>query len=205
MWKEEHMKNKISKIISTISVAPLVALYVLTIIYFHDKNIFGGNVLWYGISIFFLTLMPLSAYLLEHVLPAYKTAGREGERKLAFVMCIAGYIIGTLVSFVFRAPPVVRMVFVSYLVSGGILALVNSMMKFKASGHACGVAGPFVVLFYLLGAKVWYVILTLVPVFWARIAMGRHSLKELISGAMIGMGGTAITVAAFLFISGLIV
>lgn len=194
------MKNKIYKIISIISVAPLVALYVLTAIYFHDKNIFGGNVLWYGISIFFLTLMPLSAYLLEHVLPAYKTAGREGERKLAFLMCIAGYVLGTIVSFAFRAPLVVKMIFTSYLVSGGILALVNSMTKLKASGHACGVAGPFVVLFYLLGIKVWYIILTLIPVFWARIAMGRHSLKELISGAMIGMGGTALTIAIFLCI-----
>ena len=198
------MKNKIYKIISVVSVAPLVALYVLTIIYFHDKNVFGGNAVWYSISIFFLTFMPLSAYLLEHVLPAYKTQGRKGERKLAFIMCIAGYVLGTLVSFMFHAPLVVKMIFVSYLVSGGILAIVNRTTKLKASGHACGVAGPFVVLFYLLGVKVWYIILTLVPVFWARIAMGRHSLKELTSGAMIGMGGTAITIAVFLFISGLI-
>ena len=198
------MKNKICKFISVISVAPLVALYVLSAIYLHDKNIFGGNALWYGISLFFLTVMPLSAYLLEHILPAYKTAGRNGERKLAFIMCIAGYVLGTIVSFVFHAPLAVKMVFTSYLVSGGILALVNSLIKFKASGHGCGVAGPFVVLFYVLGAKVWYVILTLIPVFWARINMGRHTLKELVSGAMIGMGGTTLTIAAFLFISKLI-
>ena len=198
------MKNKISKFISVISVAPMVALYVLTALYFHDKNIFGGNALWYVISIFFLTIMPLSAYLLEHVLPAYKNAGREGERKLAFIMCVAGYILGTIVSFVFRAPLLVKMVFVSYLASGGILALVNSLIRFKASGHACGVAGPFVVLFYFWGAKIWYIIITLVSVFWARLRMGRHTLKELISGAVIGMGATALTIAAFLFVSRLI-
>ena len=199
------MKNKISKIISVISVAPMVALYVLTALYLHDKNIFGGNALWYGISLFFLTAMPLSAYRLEHVLPAYKNAGREGERKLAFIMCIAGYVLGTIVSFVFHAPLSVKMMFTSYLVSGGILALVNSLIQFKASGHACGVAGPFVVLFYLLGLKIWYIILTLIPVFWARIRMGRHTLKELVSGAVIGMGGTVITIAAFIYVSRLII
>lgn len=199
------MKNKISKIISVISVAPLAALYVLTALYFHDKAIFGGNALWYVISIFFLTIMPLSAYLLEHILPAYKNAGREGERKLAFIMCVVGYILGTIVSFVFHAPVLVKMVFVSYLASGGILAIVNSLIRFKASGHACGVAGPFVVLFYFWGAKIWYIIITLVPVFWARLRMGRHTLKELISGAVIGMGATALTIAAFLFISRLVV
>ena len=198
------MKNKISKLISVISVAPMVALYVLTALFLHDKNLFGRNALWYGISLFFLTAMPLSAYLLEHVLPAYKHEGREGERKLAFIMCIAGYVLGTIVSFVFRAPLPVKMIFTSYLVSGGILALVNSLIQFKASGHACGVAGPFVVLFYLLGLKVWYIILTLVPVFWARLRMGRHTLKELITGAVIGMGGTAITITAFLFVIRLI-
>lgn len=198
------MKNKISKLISVISVAPLVALYVLTALYLHDQNIFGGNALWYGISLFFLTVMPLSAYLLEHVLPAYKNAGREGERKLAFIMCVAGYVLGTIVSFVFCAPLPVKMIFVSYLASGGILALVNSLIRFKASGHACGVAGPFVVLLYFWGAKIWYVILTLVPVFWARMRMGRHTLKELVTGAVIGMGGTALTLAAFLFVSGLV-
>ncbi|HOJ01036.1 MAG TPA: hypothetical protein PLL88_05405 [Anaerolineaceae bacterium] len=198
------MKNKIGKIISIISVAPLIALYVLTALFLHDANLFGNNALWVGISIFFLTLMPLSAYLLEHVLPAFKTAGRKGERKLAFAMCIAGYVLGTIVSFVFHAPLAVKMVFTSYMVSGGILALVNGLIKFKASGHACGVAGPCVVLLYFMGAKVWYIILTLAPVFWARITMGRHSLKELISGAMIGMGATGLTIAAFLFVSKLI-
>ncbi|BBB48382.1 hypothetical protein Pelsub_P1610 [Pelolinea submarina] len=157
-----------------------------------------GGVLWYGISIVFLTILPISAYLLEHILPAYKTQGRKGERKLAFVMCIAGYVLGTIVGLLFHAPQGIQLLFVSYLVSGGLLALINSLIKFKASGHACGVAGPCVALIYFFGLKTWYVILLLIPVFWARIAMGRHTFKELISGAMIGATGTLLTILLFM-------
>lgn len=193
------MKNKICKIISVLSVAPLIALYVLTVIYRHDASVFGG-VLWYIISIVFLTVLPISAYLLEHWLPAYKNQGRQGERRLAFVMCISGYVLGTITSLAFRAPRGVQMVFLSYLVSGGVLTLVNSVFKYKASGHACGTAGPYVPLMYFMGGKVWYVIFLLVPVYWARIAMGRHTWKELLSGTAIGMGATALTMAVFLHV-----
>jgi hypothetical protein len=191
------MKNKICKIISILSLAPLIALYVLTAIYRHDARVFGGG-LWYGISILFLTVLPISAYLLEHWLPAYKNRGRQGERKLAFVMCISGYVLGTAVSMACGAPRGVRMIFLSYLVSGGVLTLVNSAFKFKASGHACGTAGPYVPLMYFVGPQVWYVIFLLVPVYWARIAMGRHDWKELLSGTLIGMAASALTMAVFL-------
>lgn len=190
------MKEKIYKIISILNVAPLIALYVLTAMYLHDKNIFAG-VFWYGVSIVFLTIMPISAYLLEHWLPRYKKAGRKGERRLAFIMCILGYVLGVAVSFIFHAPQGVRLLFLSYLVSGGLLTVVNSLFKYKASGHACGAAGPYVALLYFFGIRVWYVILLLVPVYWARINMGRHSLKELISGTLVGMGATALTIVSF--------
>ncbi len=193
------MKNKIFKIISVLSVAPLIALYVLTAIYRHDARVFGGG-LWYGISIVFLTILPISAYLLEYWLPAYKTRGRQGERRLAFVMCISGYVLGTLASLVLHAPRGVQMIFLSYLVSGGLLTLVNSVFKFKASGHACGTAGPYLPLIYFMGGKVWYVIFLLVPVYWARISMGRHTWKELLSGTAIGMGAAALTMAVFLHV-----
>jgi hypothetical protein len=193
------MKEKFYKLISVVSVAPLIALYVLTMLYLHDVTMFNGGT-WFIISIVFLTVLPISAYLLEHWLPAYKNQGRKGERRLAFVMCIAGYVLGTVVGFLFKAPRAVKILFTSYLVSGGLLALINSLLKFKASGHACGTAGPCVVLIYFLGMKIWYVVLLLIPVFWARIAMGRHTFKELMSGAIVGAAGTSLTILGFLYL-----
>ncbi len=146
--------------------------------------------------------MPISAYLLEHLLPKYRTAGRKGERRLAFIMCILGYVLGTFVSFVFHGPRAVKMLFASYLVSGGLLAIMNGIFKYKASGHACGVAGPIVALLFFIGIKICYVVILLVPVYWARINMGRHTLKELISGTLVGMAATAATMISFCAIEG---
>ena len=191
------MKQKIYKFISVISVAPLIAFYVLTALYLHDQAIFGGS-LWYILSVVFLTLLPFSAYGLEHLIPSIKKQGRKGERKLAFVMCIAGYVLGAASSLIFNAPQGIKMIFMGYLVSGGILAFFNSILKVKASGHACGIAGPYIVLLYFFGRKVWYLVFLLILIFWVRKRMGRHSYQELISGTLIGMLGTCLTIAMFL-------
>ena len=190
------MKQKVFKLISVVSVAPLVAFYVLTALYLHDKTIFGGS-LWYILSVIFLTLLPLSAYGFERLIPSIRKQGRKGERKLAFVMCIAGYVLGAAASLIFDAPQGIKMVFMGYLVSGGILAIVNSVIKIRASGHACGIAGPYIMLLYFFGRKVWYLIFLLVPIFWVRKRMGRHTYQELISGTLVGMLGTCLTIALF--------
>ncbi|MDK2982155.1 MAG: hypothetical protein PWQ55_2502 [Chloroflexota bacterium] len=193
------MKIKISKFIGIISVAPLVSFYMLVALYFHDRSVLG-DFRWFALSVFFLTLLPISAYLLEHILPNFKTAGRKGERRLAFIMCILGYVLGTLTSYLFHAPKGIQLFFTSYLMSGGLLAVVNGLFKYKASGHACGVAGPYVALLYFFGLKYWYFIFLLIPVFWARLAMGRHTLKQLLSGAAIAMTATAATIMVFTYV-----
>jgi hypothetical protein len=192
------MKQKVYKFISVVSVAPLIAFYVLTALYLHDKSIFGGS-LWYILSVIFLTLLPFSAYGLEYLIPSIRKQGRKGERKLAFIMCIAGYVLGAAASLIFDAPRGTKMIFMGYLVSGGILAFVNSILKFKASGHACGIAGPYILLLYFFGRKVWYLILLLIPIFWVRKRMGRHTYQELISGMLVGMLGTCLTIGMFVY------
>lgn len=188
-----YMKLKLSKIISIISVVPLIAFYVLTVIYLHDRSIFG-NFPWYIMSILFLTVLPISAYGLKYIIPSVKAQGRLGERKLAFIMGIMGYIIGTSVCFIFNAPRSVKTIFLSYLFSGSLLAFINSVVRFKASGHACGISGPYILLLYFLGAKTWYIIFVLLPVFGARVNMGRHTYKELISGTIVGMFATTLAI-----------
>ncbi|MGE5632192.1 MAG: hypothetical protein ACM3TR_14000 [Caulobacteraceae bacterium] len=47
------MKYKISKMISAMTIVPLIALCALTAVYLHDRGIFGGS-LWYIASVFLL-------------------------------------------------------------------------------------------------------------------------------------------------------
>ena len=191
------MKQKVCKFISILTVAPLVALFLLTAIYLYDSSVFV-NIKWYLFSIFFLTLVPISAYGIKNAIPSIKKQGRNGERKLAFIMCVVGYILGAVLSFVLNAPLGVKIIFLGYLISGVLLAFINSVIKLKASGHACGISGPCILSLFFFGLKSWYMPFLLIPVFWARLNMGRHTVKELVFGTLTGIVSTCI--AIFIFI-----
>lgn len=119
---------------------------------------------------------------------------RPKERKLAFIAGVTSYTVGLIVSLVLGAPRTVKVIFLAYFLSGALLAFTNKFLKFKASGHACGAAGPLALLLHFIGRKARPLILTMPVVFWSRIALGRHKLPELITGTAIGLGCTAMAV-----------
>ncbi|MDV3429060.1 MAG: hypothetical protein LIR50_18870, partial [Bacillota bacterium] len=55
----------------------------------------------------------------------------------------------------------------------------------KASGHACGVMGPVLICIYFLGKYSWFFLLIIPIVFWSRLKMGRHTLRELLLGTSV--------------------
>ncbi len=59
--------------------------------------------------------------------------------------------------------------------------------------HAAGVAGAAVCLVYVFGVWGLPALLLLPGVFWARLALGRHTPVELALGAVVGGVGTWIS------------
>ncbi|WP_352419357.1 hypothetical protein [Proteiniborus sp.] len=192
------MKLKIAKIISILSVVPIIALALLTTLFKQHSYIFNNSFKWYIVAIIFLFIMPISAYGLKYIIPKYKDKGRDGERKLAFIMGVMGYIIGTIVCILFNAPKSLTTIFLSYLLSGVVLTFVNKVVKLKASGHACGVSGPMTLFIYFVGRKGWYALIMLPIVFWSRIKMGRHTIKELFAGTFVGIISTSIVIFTYI-------
>ncbi|WIV11946.1 phosphatase PAP2 family protein [Proteiniborus sp. MB09-C3] len=191
------MKLKIAKIISILTVVPVIAFALLIILFRQCSYVFNNSFAWCIFAFLFLFLMPISAYGLKNIIPKYRNKGRSGERKLAFITGVMGYIIGTIVCIIFKAPKGLTTIFLSYLVSGIVLTFVNKVIKFKASGHACGVSGPMTLFIYFVGRKAWYALILLPMVFWSRINMGRHTIKELIAGTIIGIVSTSIVIFTY--------
>ncbi|HHV25947.1 MAG TPA: hypothetical protein GXX63_01985 [Tissierellia bacterium] len=182
-------KEKIARIISVLTVVPIVAFFTITLLYIKFKKEFISP-LWYFHSILFLTILPISAYPLKYILPKYKNAGRDGERKLAFILAVSGYIIGSLLVLLLRGPLIVKKIFAAYVASGVLLAFVNKILKFKASGHACGVSGPITLLYHFLGKPILFLYLIMPLIFWSRINLKRHTYKELVAGTLVGIFST---------------
>lgn len=152
------MKNRLAKVISRVTVVPVIAFFTVLLSFIYRKRCFSSTG-WLIYTIVFLTLLPLSAYPLHLAIPVSKNKGRKGERKLAFIMAIISYVFGTIITFIFDAPLIVKKIFMAYLLSGTFLTFVNKGLKFKASGHACGVAGPITLLVHLLGVNMLWLFL----------------------------------------------
>lgn len=66
----------------------------------------------------------------------------------------------------------------------GLTPLINLSL------HAAGVAGTAVCLLFVFGPLGLAATLLLPAVFWARLRLGRHTVFELVLGAVVGGGGT---------------
>jgi len=182
--KEIIMKSKIMKIIRVATVAPIMALLTMLLLFFYRKSIFGNTINLF-LSILFLTVLPLLAYPLQRFMPHYKDQGREGQRNLAIVFAVLGYLFGCISCFFSKAPITMWIIYLEYLLSGLLIFAFTKFFHRKASGHSCGVAGPIALMVTLGVPALIPGILLLALVCWASISMKRHTFGQLVGGTVI--------------------
>ncbi len=177
-------KQRLAKIIRVATVAPVMALMLLVILYFTRAGFFG-NSLNLVLAIVFLVVLPILAYPLQPYIPHFKDKGREGQRSLVMWMSSLGYILGLVSAVFLPVSNYLLVIYLTYLFSGISLLLLNKVFKIRASGHACGVAGPIFSLLYFLGPWVLFGLILLAAVFWASLNMDRHDKSELLIGTTV--------------------
>lgn len=176
--------HRLSKAVRVLTVAPIMALVLLTIIKIGQPAVFQETYN-YVLAVIFLTVLPISAYPLQPVVPYFKGKGREGQRNLAIVMAVLGYILGICAALIFHAAGNLLLIYGTYLLSGLLILLFNKGFKIRASGHACGVAGPIALLVYFFGSIALISVVLLALVYWASLQMKRHTPRELILGTLL--------------------
>jgi hypothetical protein len=180
----QKFKQRLAQVIRVTTIAPVMALALLIILYVTRFDIFG-NYLNLILAIFFLVVLPVLGYPLQPLIPHFKNKGRDGQRNLAMWMASAGYVFGIITAIFLPVSNYLLIIYLTYLFSGISLVLLNKVFKVKASGHACGVAGPLFSLVYFLGPWVLFGILLLAAVYWASLSMHRHDKSELLIGTAV--------------------
>lgn len=177
--------NKISLIVRKLTIPPVFAIALLCAVFFMIPNGIGSVWLLFA-GIFFLAGLPTLAYPLQKYMPHFKDKGRDGQRSLAMLFSFVGYLLGTIVAFAASAPTVLKIIFLEYLFCGISMLVLNKCFKLKASGHACGVIGPMIMMVYL-GLYVPAAICApfAIPVYISSIKTKRHTPKQLLGGAFI--------------------
>jgi len=177
-------KDIFAKIIRGTSVPAAWVGLLLVILYIFDLGVFDNfNQLLFAIT--FLALIPGAAYPLSYVIPGFKGKGHEGKRNLAFIFTFVGYTAGIIYCIIAQPSQGLLFIFIVYFLSYVVLLISNKVVKFRASGHACGLFGPIVILVYFVQ---WQVALPGVILFglvvWASLYLKRHTVQELVGGCL---------------------
>lgn len=177
--------NHISRVIRKITVPPVFAALLLIILFFVYPAYFAT--VWNLIAgLVFLCALPLLAYPLQKYIPHFKDRGREGQRSLAMIFSAVGYLLGTAAAWIFDAPAELKMVYYEYLLCGIGMLVINKVFKLKASGHACGIVGPILMLAYFkLFVPSAVGLLLVISVYVSSLRTKQHTLPQLLGGSLI--------------------
>ncbi|BAE82426.1 hypothetical protein [Desulfitobacterium hafniense] len=180
-------REKAAQAVRVITVPPVMVLALLLLLFFQHKGVFtsAGELL---LSVFFLSVIPLLAYPFSRLFPRCKAKGRDGQRNLAFTLSLIGYAGAVLWGMIAGVSGELLFIFLVYLASVVILTFFNRVIGVRASGHASGITGPLLLTVYFIGGKtVIPCVLLLGAILWSSLTLKRHTLRELLLGALSAM------------------
>ena len=184
MGKTVSVKTVLARAVRILSVPPLMVTTLILLLTFRRNDIF--LTIWDPLAAFLtLALIPALAYPLSLWIPSVRRRGREGQRRLAFILSAAGYTLGFLYGLFFAKSRLLTTIFTTYLVSVIFLLAFHRLLHLRASGHACSVAGVLLMCaFFLSGAGVLASAMAYLLIFWASVSSGRHSAPEFLAGTL---------------------
>lgn len=191
--------DRTAKVIRVITIPPLMVLALLAVLYGFRGELFRdlGELM---VSIFFLMLVPVLAYPIAFAVPRLRKKGREGQRNLAFVMNTVGYLGAVVWGKVRDISLLLMQVFWTYFLSVCILLIVNKVIRRRASGHACSITGPLILMVWLLDWRALFPsALIFALIIWASLRTKRHTPKELILGSLCAFAAFGISFLPGLF------
>lgn len=190
------MTKRFAKLLRAVMTPPVFAAALCSALYFLLPGSFSSAA-HYLAALGFLVGLPLLAYPLSALVPSLRAKGREGQRNLALVFSVLGYVGGFAFAVIADGAVTEKVLFATYLCSGTALA-VCTLLHFKASGHTCGCSGPIAML--SLYVSPWflfcYPLLTLTV--WSSRRLGRHTPAQLLVGAIIPVAMMFLCRAEFL-------
>ena len=191
------MKNKLSKIIRIVTIAPIMAAVMLAIIQLAEPEQIGGasNLIT---ALIFLTILPVISYPLQPVIPYFKHRSREGQRNLAIIFANIGYISGIIYALAANTPRELLIIYLTYFLSGLLIVLFNKVLKIRASGHACSTTAPaFLLTWKLHPLFAIPSVLLIAAVYRSSLKLSRHSLPQLLAGSAVSLLACVISIMVY--------
>jgi hypothetical protein len=142
----------------------------------------------FAYMVFYLGVLPMLAYPLQPVVPHFKWKGRDGQRTLAMIFALVGYVFCLVTCALTKASADMWLICLEYLISGVLIFVFNKVFHIKLSAHGCGSAGPIFLLLYF-GLYVPAAIMAVLTViaYVSSVKMKRHTVPQLIGGSLVSI------------------
>ncbi len=199
-----HVRRTLSiigEILSQLLNVPILSGALITFIFFRLPTDLPNRLAGYGWTMAFLSLIPLGSlffYIPGKLRDWPKVIKRQ--RIASFVFMIVSYPLGFVVLHVLSAPKIYEAIAVTYtLVTLGLIVF-NLLLRYKASGHAAGVAGPVAAMIYLYGLIATPLLALLPLTTFARVTAKGHNIWQTVVGALLSLSITALVLWAYGFL-----
>lgn len=190
----------VGEVLSQLLNVPFLSGALVTYIFIRLPIDMPNRIAGFGWTLVFISLIPLAS-LLFYIPGKLKdwTQVVKRQRAASFVLMIISYPVGFLVLRLIKAPKIFEAIAVNYTLITLGLIIFNLVLRYKASGHAAGVAGPVAAMFYFLGIPA-VPLISLIPLtIFARIAAKGHDFWQLIVGAVLSISITVFVLASYGF------
>jgi hypothetical protein len=196
-----RVRRIVGEVISQLLNVPVLSGALITFFFFRLPNDLPNRLPGYGWALLFLSIIPLCS-LFFYIPGKLKDKARiiRRQRIASFVFMIVSYPIGFLILRLTHAPKIFEAMAITYtLVTLGLI-LFNFILRYKASGHAAGVAGPVAALLYLFGLIATPFIALIPLTTWARVSAKGHDTWQTVVGALLSFGITALVLWLYGFL-----
>jgi membrane-associated phospholipid phosphatase len=195
---KNDFKKKLAMAISNFTHAPLFAIPVFTLINFFYLS-YTDFIIITAVCLFFSVILPSMAVFLwaRHKNDIPLDIPRKEDRSIPLILAIISYIIGTFILFILNAPPISTVLMFCYFSNTLLVYLIN--LHWKISIHAMGGAGPTIALIFAFGYKGAILGLIIPAIMWSRVYLKRHTVGQVIAGALVGLIFTAAQMYFFLY------
>ena len=161
----------------------------------------GSGLLWAILALFIVTGIPLG-YLVIGRKSGWVSdleLSRREERPRFILVSLSSDVLALAALWLGNGPHLLRLIVLAYFCLAIVMFSISSF--WKISMHMAGVGGFSTALVFVFGAPALWVFLSLPLVAWARLHRRKHTIPQLIAGAL---AGALITLLVFGWIGTLI-
>ena len=182
--------ERFAKFISSITHPPLLSIPTFAVINYYLLGM-NKSIEITLICLIFAALIPIitSLILIKKMKIDIDITDRT-KRTFPLLFAIFSYLIGFFILYNVDAPSLTTALMFIYFSNTLIILFIT--LSWKISIHAMGVAGPTVAIIYLFGYKGVIFGLLIPLVMWSRVILKKHSLTQVLAGAVLGLTLTSV-------------